>query len=61
VEKCVRVQQAIDNDIMLHGKEAVCIPIALPWQQWLCEHTFALRYTSVACLISYETRKVKYI
>jgi hypothetical protein len=51
VEKCGGVQNAIDDKIVLHRKEAVGIPIGLPRQQWLCEHALVLCCTLVACLI----------
>ena len=48
MEKCGRVQQAIDDNIMLDRKEAVSIPIAFPGQQQLREHALVF----VICQLS---------
>ena len=63
MEEYGRAQQATDDNIMWHMRFACwitkatntpseyAIHIAFPWQQWLSEHVWMLRYTYIACLV----------
>jgi len=60
LEKCVRVGQATDDNVMriacwipkpTNTPSEYIIRIAFPLQQWLHERTSVLRYTYIVCIV----------